>query len=92
MCVSLLNCSPCYAPCDHPVSDACRLDADNSTCHLNVLLMYELYHDNIMASLLPINGLRNAALLAVTTPLAAMVDVDLLVSASLAQEMADSKM
>lgn len=54
-----------------------------NACHMHVLLLYEVTSDPALAHLTPINGLRNAALLAVRTPLLVMVDVDLCVSASL---------
>lgn len=66
-----------------------RLDADDVSCRLSVLLLYELYREDVVGALLPINALRNAALLAVTTPLASMVDVDLLLAARLAADMGD---
>lgn len=55
-------------------------------CALTVLLLYEVVSDPALLSLVPINSLRNAALLAASTPLAAMVDVDLAPSSSLAEE------
>lgn len=45
--------------------------------------------DHLMYRLLPINSLRNAALLATSTPLVLMADVDLLLSAGLSEQMAD---
>ena len=41
----------------------------------------------IMRSLLPINSLRNAALLAADTPMVAMIDVDLLISKGLSDSL-----
>ncbi|KAJ9533887.1 hypothetical protein QJQ45_026983, partial [Haematococcus lacustris] len=62
------------------------VDASSSTgCALRVLLMTELVGDSLLRALLPINSLRNAALLAVDSPLVAMVDVDLLPSTTLVQ-------
>lgn len=45
--------------------------------------MTEITADRALAALVPINALRNAALLAIRTPLVAMIDVDLAVSDSL---------
>ncbi|PNH01920.1 Glycosyltransferase-like protein LARGE2 [Tetrabaena socialis] len=55
-------------------------------CALTALLLTERLADPALAGALPINSLRNAALLAASTPLAAMVDVDLAPSASLAAQ------
>eukprot|EP00195_Chlamydomonas_chlamydogama_P004801 CAMPEP_0202898276 /NCGR_PEP_ID=MMETSP1392-20130828/6833_1 /ASSEMBLY_ACC=CAM_ASM_000868 /TAXON_ID=225041 /ORGANISM="Chlamydomonas chlamydogama, Strain SAG 11-48b" /LENGTH=372 /DNA_ID=CAMNT_0049584147 /DNA_START=271 /DNA_END=1389 /DNA_ORIENTATION=- len=56
-------------------------------CQLRVLLMYELAADELVASILPINALRNAAMLAAQTPAVAMVDADLLLSSALTHEL-----
>lgn len=50
------------------------------------MLLTELVGDTLLGALLPINALRSAAMLGADTPLVAMIDVDLLPSASLAQE------
>ncbi|KAG2500253.1 hypothetical protein HYH03_001831 [Edaphochlamys debaryana] len=60
-----------------------QLESERSACQPRLLLLYEVASDPALASLVPINAVRNAALLAVRTPLAAMVDVDLRVSKSL---------
>ncbi|KAG2438586.1 hypothetical protein HXX76_005136 [Chlamydomonas incerta] len=60
-----------------------RMEGIVNACHMHVLLLYEVTSDPALAHLTPINALRNAALLAVRTPLLVMVDVDLCVSASL---------
>lgn len=52
-------------------------------CQLIILLLFEFVGDSVIAALLPINAMRNAALLPAMTPLVAMIDVDLLTSASL---------
>lgn len=65
-----------------------RVDS-SGTCQLTILLMHELIADKLLGALMPINSLRNYALLAATTPLVAMVDVDLLVSQGLRQELGD---
>ncbi|GLC49542.1 hypothetical protein PLESTB_000253000 [Pleodorina starrii] len=67
------------------------LSASSSACSLRLLLLYEVVGDEMLAALMPINALRNAAFLAADTPLVAMVDVDLSPSGSLAgQVLADS--
>lgn len=53
-------------------------------------LVYEVVHEQAMLYILPINLLRNAALLAAQTPLVAMIDIDLLVSRSFADAVQDS--
>ena len=58
-------------------------------CRITLLLLYEQLLDTTVAALLPINALRNAALLAAETPLIAMVDVDLLLSRGLDEEIKD---
>ena len=63
-----------------------RLEAEPDACQPVVMLLYEFVADNVTSLMMPINALRNAALLPASTPLVAMVDADLLVSRSLAQE------
>ena len=58
-------------------------------CQVTVLLLYELLLDATIAALLPINALRNAALSAAGSPLVAMVDVDLLLSRGLFEDVSD---
>lgn len=77
-------------PVSLPLSALHSSEQSTTGCQLRLLLLYELVDDPHIAALLPINTLRNAALLAASTPLVAMVDVDLLVSAALAQHMADA--
>jgi Glycosyl-transferase for dystroglycan len=54
-------------------------------CQLDIMLLYETVIDDVMMVLLPINTMRNYALLQARTPLVSMVDVDLLVSNTLLQ-------
>ncbi|KAG2493112.1 hypothetical protein HYH03_008775 [Edaphochlamys debaryana] len=60
-----------------------RAEASPTYCALTVQLLYEAVADPPLAAIVPINTLRNAALLAATTPLVALVDVDLAPSDSL---------
>lgn len=67
-------------------------DADPSACSLRILLLYERVaapDHAALAPLLPVNTLRNAAHLAATTPLTAMVDVDVSVSRTLSALVTD---
>lgn len=64
------------------------MESSPSSCSLRVLLLYEAVADAALARLLPVNTLRNAALLPCATPLAAMVDVDLAPSSGLQGELA----
>lgn len=58
---------------------------------LTILVAVEVVAEPLLAKLLPINAIRNLAILASSTPLVAMIDVDLLLSASLAGELVDSQ-
>jgi glycosyltransferase-like protein LARGE len=60
-------------------------------CALRVLLVYELVADELLPVILPVNSIRNVAMLAATTPLVAMVDVDLILSANLANQVLKDK-
>ncbi|KXZ55800.1 hypothetical protein GPECTOR_2g1350 [Gonium pectorale] len=51
--------------------------AGGSCCQLHLALFTERVADRQLASIMPTNALRNAAMLAVRTPLAAMMDADL---------------
>jgi hypothetical protein len=63
-------------------------EKDPHGCHYHALMLVtEMVTDASMAALLPINALRNIALIAASTPLVAMIDVDLLVSTSLADSL-----
>ena len=73
----------------HNSNVLCRSEASTGGCQLTVLLLYELLLDTTVLSLLPINALRNAALMAARTPLVAMVDVDLMLSRDLSKELLD---
>lgn len=66
-----------------------RMEGEPGSCQLLLMLLYEVVRDEATASLLPINTLRNAALMSATSPLVAMIDVDLLLSSSLAAELQD---
>eukprot|EP00198_Chlamydomonas_reinhardtii_P011469 XP_001700806.1 predicted protein [Chlamydomonas reinhardtii] len=48
-----------------------------AVCSLHLVLLTEVTSDPGLAALVPINSLRNVALLAARTPLVAMIDVDL---------------
>lgn len=61
-----------------------RMEALPNGCSLNMMLLVETVADRIMRWMLPINVLRNYALLGADTRLVAMVDVDLLPSVGLA--------
>jgi hypothetical protein len=57
-------------------------------CSLSILLVTELF-DASLQDHLPINSLRNQAVLLAQTPLIAMLDADMVVSKSLTQSLAD---
>ncbi|KAG1674745.1 hypothetical protein FOA52_013581 [Chlamydomonas sp. UWO 241] len=67
-------------------------------CSLRTLFTYELMGfpgkatggtpNHLMYSMLPINSLRNTALLAATTPLVLMADADLMLASSLSEQLA----
>ncbi len=52
-------------------------------CQLDLMLLYETVAEDVMNVLLPVNTMRNYALVQARTRLVAMVDVDLVVSNSL---------
>ncbi|GIL52800.1 hypothetical protein Vafri_8479 [Volvox africanus] len=60
-------------------------------CSLRLLLLTETIKEEALSVLMPINILRNAGMLAVDTPLAAMVDVDLSISHSFAKQVLVNK-
>ncbi|GIL67196.1 hypothetical protein Vafri_20632 [Volvox africanus] len=68
-----------------------RDTATSSSCTLRLMMVYEMVGDGQMSVLMPVNALRNIAMLAVDTPLASMVDVDLSVSWSLAGHVMSNK-
>jgi hypothetical protein len=63
----------------------------DTTCMLRVLLLYELVASDIMAALMPLNILRNAAMLATTTSMVAMVDADMATNAGMASDVLVNK-
>ncbi|GLC60657.1 hypothetical protein PLESTB_001654200 [Pleodorina starrii] len=60
-----------------------RMERQNDTCHLRLMLFAERLYDRPLAAIMPTNVMRNAAMLGATTPLSAMFDVDLGFSASI---------
>lgn len=86
-CTPARSCQPSLAcPCEHVLFHGiilCSLEASSSACQPTIIIAYEYSSDPFMQILIPINNLRNMALLAARTPLVAMVDVDLMVSRSL---------
>lgn len=62
--------------------------AGPSSCSLTVFLVTEVI-DQSLEEHLPINTMRNQAVLLAQTPLIAMLDADMVVSQSLAQSLAD---
>ncbi|KAG2494909.1 hypothetical protein HYH03_006844 [Edaphochlamys debaryana] len=69
--------------------EAARVASNGTTCSLRVGLFVEVMQDAQLAAIMPTNALRNAAGLMAQTPLAAMLDVDLGISASLSRLAAD---
>lgn len=64
-----------------------RMELEDN-CQLDLMLAYEVVGDPLMQTLLPINALRNYALLQARTNVVAMVDVDLLLSKGLSDDLA----
>ncbi|GLI66282.1 hypothetical protein VaNZ11_010040 [Volvox africanus] len=58
--------------------------ASNTSCVLRLLLLYEIVFDEALGLLMPINTMRNAAMMATDSQLVAMVDVDLSANKDLA--------
>ncbi|GIM13709.1 hypothetical protein Vretimale_16783 [Volvox reticuliferus] len=58
--------------------------AANTSCALRLLLLYEIVVQEALAVLMPINIMRNAALIATDSDLVAMLDVDLSANKDLA--------
>lgn len=69
-----------------PFSPSCRAEKNAGTgCYLDVMLLYEYVSDEpLMGLMFPVNALRNFALVQARTPLVALIDVDLLISRTLA--------
>ncbi|PNW82760.1 hypothetical protein CHLRE_06g292900v5 [Chlamydomonas reinhardtii] len=61
----------------------------NGSCKLDLMLVAEPYRDGKSLVLYPVNVLRNYARLMARTPLVGLIDVDLIISDSLAAEMND---
>eukprot|EP00798_Chlamydomonas_sp_ICE-L_P007001 gene7001-100_t len=78
---------------DEATSDLQRLferaesGVSNRGCQLRIMLLYEFTADKELSLLLPINTIRNAAMLLADTPLVAMVDTDLVIGGSLVDDM-----
>ena len=60
-----------------------RIEESSNACTLDIMLVVEFVADDLTATLLPINTMRNYGLLQARTSLVVMVDVDLLPSRSL---------
>ncbi|GLI63689.1 hypothetical protein VaNZ11_006689 [Volvox africanus] len=65
-----------------------KVESNPDICQLDVMLFYELYDSEQARLLYPVNYLRNYARLQVRTRLLAMIDVDMYVSRTLSEEMA----
>jgi hypothetical protein len=65
----------------------CRVATLSGYCQLRVLVAYEHVSHRFLANLIPINALRNMAIVASTTPLVTMIDVDLLTSRQLGEQL-----
>eukprot|EP00879_Flechtneria_rotunda_P002172 GHRR01002358.1.p1 GENE.GHRR01002358.1~~GHRR01002358.1.p1 ORF type:complete len:538 (+),score=168.78 GHRR01002358.1:431-2044(+) len=61
-----------------------KMEAEASSCALDIMLLYEPIADANMTDIIPINTLRNHAALQAHTELISMIDVDLLPSKTLA--------
>lgn len=69
----------------HTHTHTCRAETHgDAACSLRMLLVVEPVQELILADLMPINALRNLAMLAADTPLEMMLDVDLVPSSNLA--------
>mmetsp|Transcript_23209 Transcript_23209/g.50938 ORF Transcript_23209/g.50938 Transcript_23209/m.50938 type:complete len:525 (-) Transcript_23209:908-2482(-) len=67
------------------------VERDESACKLDIMLAYEVFVERKAMLLYPINVLRNYARLQARTPLVALVDVDMLMSSALYEDLVSGK-
>mmetsp|Transcript_21809 Transcript_21809/g.37226 ORF Transcript_21809/g.37226 Transcript_21809/m.37226 type:complete len:431 (-) Transcript_21809:13-1305(-) len=58
-------------------------------CQLDMMLLYEVFDHKDSAMLYPVNSLRNFARMQVRTPLLSAIDVDMMISAGLSEDLND---
>lgn len=71
----------------HNVSSFFEEIEQSGRCQLDILLVYELFQEERAIMLYPVNAMRNLARLQAKTPMIALLDVDMLVSRSLSEDL-----